>query len=268
MVGISEVPANWYSSEGIKKGVDTVCQESALSISITDGSEYIFSLGMTMRTPGMDKELVIGLLFSEGIIDNFNQISDFSIIDDDVLVTIPSLIEKDISDFQRRISSTSSCGVCGKDSISNLLHIHGPELSDNIIIKSSVINKCLDDLRKSQFLFQNTGGAHASGLFNINGELLFIAEDIGRHNAMDKLVGSILCESPQLFADSFILFSGRLSFELVHKARRAGIPVLVAIGAPSSLAIDIALEHGLTLVGFAKNNNMTVYSGRGRISHY
>jgi FdhD protein len=267
MEGLRDVPANWLSSEGIRKGTDTVCQESALSISISDGSESILSLGMTMRTPGMDKELVVGLLFSEGIIDSFNQITDFQIQDNNFLVVIPSINEKDISEFQRRKSSTSSCGVCGKESISNLLHIHGPELSETLLLKSSVINGSIDELRKHQFLFQKTGGAHASGLFDINGKLLFIAEDIGRHNAMDKLVGTVLCSSDNIFAESFILFSGRLSFELVHKARRAGISVLIAIGAPSSLAIDIALEHGLTLVGFTKNNKMTVYSGKGRIIH-
>jgi FdhD protein len=267
MAGLRDVPAHWLTSEGITKGMDIVCHESALSISISDGLGFVFPLGMTMRTPGMDKELVIGLLFSEGIIDDFSQISEIQILNDDILVMIPSLDEKNMSEFQRRISSTSSCGVCGKDSISNLLHIHGPELSEDVLIKSSVINDSIEDLRKKQSIFQKTGGAHASGLFDVNGKLLFIAEDIGRHNAMDKLVGSIMSESPEIFSKSFILFSGRLSFELVHKARRAGIPVLVAIGAPSSLAIDIALEHGLTLVGFAKNNNMTVYSGRGRISH-
>ena len=267
MEGLREVAANWLSSEGILKGNDTVCQESALSITISNGSDIIFPLGMTMRTPGMDKELVVGLLYSEGIIDSYEEIKEFQNKSNDVTVIIPSIDQKNLTDFQRRISSTSSCGICGKDSISNLLHIHGPKLSESISICSSVINNSIDELRKNQYLFQLTGGAHASGLFDVQGNLLFITEDIGRHNAMDKLVGSVLLSSENIFSDSFILFSGRLSFELVHKARRAGISVLIAIGAPSSLAIDIALEHGLTLVGFTKNNNMTVYSGRGRISH-
>ena len=267
MEGLTEVPANWLSSEGILKGTDIVCEESALSITISNGSDILFPLGMTMRTPGMDKELVIDLLYSEGIIDSFEDIKEFQIQINDVLVIIPSIEQKNITDFQRRISSTSSCGICGKDSISNLLHIHGPELSQSFSISSSIINSSIDELRNNQYLFQKTGGAHASGLFDIHGNLLSITEDIGRHNAMDKLVGSVLLSKKNVFSDSFILFSGRLSFELVHKARRAGIAVLIAIGAPSSLAIDIALEHGLTLVGFTKNNNMTVYSGRGRISH-
>ena len=267
MEGLRDVPAQWLSSDGIRKGIDTVCQESALSISISDGRELSFSLGITMRTPGCDKELVIGLLFSEGIINSSDQISDLTIHNDKALAVIPNINQTNISQFLRRKSSTSSCGICGKESISNLLHIHGPKLSENVNVPSSVINSCIDELRKNQSLFEKSGGAHACGLFSLSGELLFSAEDIGRHNAMDKLVGKVLLSSKKAFVESFILFSGRLSFELVHKARRAGIPVLIAIGAPSSLAIDIALEHGLTLVGFTKNNNMTVYSGRGRISH-
>lgn len=267
MEGLSEVPANWLSSDGIRKGTDIVCEEEALSISISDGADLMFSLGMTMRTPGNDKELVIGLLYSEGIIDSVDEILNMHEQEGNFVVIIPHINEKNLSDFQRRISSTSSCGVCGKDSISNMLHIHGPELTNNFFINSAVINNSVKELQNNQFLFQKTGGAHASGLFDKNGNLLHIAEDIGRHNAMDKLVGTVLLSSDNVFLESFILFSGRLSFELVHKARRAGIPILIAIGAPSSLAIDIALEHGLTLVGFTKNSNMTVYSGRGRISH-
>ena len=133
------------------------------------------------------------------------------------------------------------------------------------MVESLIINQSTETLRNQQKLFHDTGGTHACGLFDKNGNLLFIAEDIGRHNAMDKLVGNILSNSVELFLETFIVFSGRLSFELVHKARRAGISILVSIGAPSSLAIDIAVEHGLTIVGFAKNKNMTVYTGRARI---
>jgi FdhD protein len=180
-------------------------------------------------------------------------------------VIVSDIDEGTISDFNRRNTSTASCGVCGKESISNLLHIHGPELSKNLTIESSIIASSIDQLRSQQKLFHDTGGTHACGLFDINGNLLFIGEDIGRHNAMDKLVGNVLSKSNEIFIESFIIFSGRLSFELVHKARRAGISILVSIGAPSSLAIDIAVEHGLTIVGFAKNNSMTVYTGRTRI---
>lgn len=266
MEGLRDVSAHWLSPNGINKGRDVVCHESALSISVSNGSDFVFSLGMTMRTPGMDKELVVGLLFSEGLINSVDQIENFLIKEDNVSVIIPSISEKDVAVMQRRSSSTSSCGVCGKESISNLLHIHGPELSSNIRIESALINNSLSELRKNQILFNKTGGTHASGLFDTNGNLLLVTEDIGRHNAMDKLVGTFLLSSVD-FSETFVLFSGRISFELVHKARRAGIPVIVAIGAPSSLAIDIALEHGMTLIGFTKNNNMTVYSGRGRINH-
>ena len=136
-----------------------------------------------------------------------------------------------------------------------------------MVINTSIISQSIDELRNQQKLFHDTGGTHACGLFDKNGNLLFIGEDIGRHNAMDKLVGNVLSNSSHSFLESFIIFSGRLSFELVHKARRAGISILVSIGAPSSLAIDIAIEHGLTIVGFAKNNNMTVYTGRARIAN-
>ena len=265
MEGLTDVPARWITSEGVKKGIDKICIEEALSISVSNGRDISLSLGVTMRTPGKDIELVTGLLYSEGVINSYEQISDFNINGDQIQVIVSGIDERTVSDFNRRNTSTASCGVCGKESISNLLHIHGPKLSKNFNIHSSIISPSIDELRCQQKLFHDTGGTHACGLFDKNGNLLFIGEDIGRHNAMDKLVGNVLSISNRIFTESFIIFSGRLSFELVHKARRAGISVLVSIGAPSSLAIDIAVEHGLTIVGFAKNNSMTVYTGRTRI---
>ena len=267
MEGLTDVPAKWITSEGVIKGIDTICVEEALSISVSNGSEINFSLGVTMRTPGNDIHLVTGLLFSEGIINSYEQIIDFNFKNSEVTVIVSDLDEKTISDYTRKNTSTASCGVCGKESISNLLHIHGPEISKDFSIESSIISLSTDKLRNQQKLFQDTGGTHACGLFDNNGNLLFIGEDIGRHNAMDKLVGKVLSNSADIFLEAFIIFSGRLSFELVHKARRAGISILVSIGAPSSLAIDIAVEHGLTIVGFAKNKNMTVYTGRARIKN-
>ena len=267
MEGLTDVPAKWITSEGVRKGIDTICVEEALSISVSTGSEINFSLGVTMRTPGDDIHLVTGLLFSEGIINSYEQIIDFNFKNSDVTVIVSDLDEKTISDYTRKNTSTASCGVCGKESISNLLHIHGPEISKDFSIESSIVSLSTDKLRNQQKLFQDTGGTHACGLFDKNGNLLFIGEDIGRHNAMDKLVGNVLSNSADIFLQTFIIFSGRLSFELVHKARRAGISILVSIGAPSSLAIDIAVEHGLTIVGFAKNKNMTVYTGRARIKN-
>lgn len=267
MEGLTDVPAKWITSEGVIKGIDTICVEEALSISVSNGSKINFSLGVTMRTPGDDIHLVTGLLFSEGIINSYEQIIDFNFKNSEVTVIVSDLDEKTISDFTRKNTSTASCGVCGKESISNLLHIHGPEISKDFSIESSIISLSTDKLRNQQKLFQDTGGTHACGLFDNNGNLLFIGEDIGRHNAMDKLVGKVLSNSADIFLEAFIIFSGRLSFELVHKARRAGISILVSIGAPSSLAIDIAVEHGLTIVGFAKNKNMTVYTGRARIKN-
>ena len=267
MEGLTDVPAKWITSEGVRKGIDTICVEEALSISVSNGSEINFSLGVTMRTPGDDIHLVTGLLFSEGIINSYEQIIDFNFKNSDVTVIVSDLDEKTISDYTRKNTSTASCGVCGKESISNLLHIHGPEISKDFSIESSIVSLSTDKLRNQQKLFQDTGGTHACGLFDKNGNLLFIGEDIGRHNAMDKLVGNVLSNSADIFLQTFIIFSGRLSFELVHKARRAGISILVSIGAPSSLAIDIAVEHGLTIVGFAKNKNMTVYTGRARIAN-
>ena len=267
MEGLTDVPAKWITSEGVRKGIDTICVEEALSISVSNGSEINFSLGVTMRTPGDDIHLVTGLLFSEGIINSYEQIIDFNFKNSDVTVIVSDLDEKTISDYTRKNTSTASCGVCGKESISNLLHIHGPEISKDFSIESSIVSLSTDKLRNQQKLFQDTGGTHACGLFDKNGNLLFIGEDIGRHNAMDKLVGNVLSNSVDIVLQTFIIFSGRLSFELVHKARRAGISILVSIGAPSSLAIDIAVEHGLTIVGFAKNKNMTVYTGRARIKN-
>ena len=161
---------------------------------------------------------------------------------------------------------TSSCGICGKDSISNLLHIHGPKLSESFIASHQNISDSVSGLRKKQETFDLTGGTHACGRAGPDGKITDVREDIGRHNAMDKLIGAALLGEEIPINEEMVVVSGRASFELVQKALKAGSPAMVSVGAPSSLAVDMANEHGMTLVSFANQDRMTVFSGSNRIS--
>ena len=168
-------------------------------------------------------------------------------------------------EHKRKLTMTSSCGICGKESISNLIHMHGPELSKNIFVNIEAISNAISSLQNGQNFFSSTGGTHACARIDNSGSLISIAEDIGRHNAMDKLIGNALKNDYLPVKNEIVVVSGRASFELVQKSLRAGFPIMVALGAPSSLAIDLALEHGMTLVGFAKKNKITIFSGSKRI---
>ena len=165
----------------------------------------------------------------------------------------------------RRSTITSSCGICGKDSISNLLHIHGPPLSESFKINQQIVSNAVAALRAHQGTFDLTGGSHACARVLPGVGVIDVFEDIGRHNAMDKLVGNAIKLGHIPIKDELVVVSGRASFELVQKSLRAGFPIFISVGAPSSLAVDLANEHGMTLICFAAENRMTVFSGSGRI---
>ena len=165
----------------------------------------------------------------------------------------------------RRTTITSSCGICGKDSISNLLHIHGPPLSESIRVNQQDVSKAVTALREHQASFDLTGGSHACARVLPGGGVIDAHEDIGRHNAMDKLVGNAVKLGHTPITDEMVVVSGRASFELVQKSLRAGFPVFISVGAPSSLAVDLANEHRMTLICFAAETRMTVFSGSGRV---
>jgi FdhD protein len=234
-----------------------------------------------MRTPGDDAELAAGFLFTVGILKSPDQIRQIrhcgtgrtesdtngaSKRDGDrkqntIRVDLRDEIDVDLKRLERNFYTTSSCGVCGKSSI-EALHTGAKKLPDldHPIIDSDLIHRLPERLRASQDVFDQTGGLHASALFTTDGELDMTREDVGRHNALDKVIGAKFIARDLPLSDRILLVSGRLSFELVQKALMAGIPIVIAVGAPSSLAVELANEFGMTLVGFVRDGSFNVYS--------
>ena len=233
------------------------------------------SISITMRTPGDDENLVIGLLFNEGIVNDFSEISKVESIGDKVgqydlqnkiRVTLNDAKNLDIKLLRRNFLTNSSCGVCGKTSIDSIEVISKKKLNPSKpIIKTSILTKIPNILRQEQSEFSRTGGIHASGLFDALGNPLVIKEDVGRHNALDKVIGYSLKNSTFDNDNQFIACSGRLSFELVQKTLMADIGLLMGVGAPTSLAIDLAKRFGMTLIGFVKSDSFNIYCGENRI---
>lgn len=220
------------------------------------------NLAVTMRTPGHDRELAVGFLFTEGILQNRSQIEAISTESNRVELTVAAA-----ADFvERRFYLTSSCGVCGKASIEALESIGCPFLDrQQPVIPSELIARLPDALRSQQPVFDHTGGLHAAGLFDITGRLLYLEEDIGRHNAVDKLIGAAVLNGLTPLNRHILMLSGRAGFELIQKALMAGIAIVAAVGAPSSLAVESALRYGMTLAGFVRNGRYNVYSGEERL---
>jgi FdhD protein len=226
------------------------------------------SLSVTMRTPGHDFELAAGFLFAENIISGASQILGMTSSQPNVVaveLSPDAAIEPPKS--QRGFVMTSACGLCGKESLESLAVNRCPVLPpDGLQIDAGVLHRLPQELRRQQNIFESTGGLHAAALFNTQGELDSLREDVGRHNAVDKLVGHALLRYRTPLHDSVMLVSGRASFELVQKAAMAGIPLLAAVGAPSSLAVATAERCRMTLIGFLRNGGFNVYSGSVRVS--
>jgi FdhD protein len=241
-----------FTHDGIS---DVVAIEEPLEVRV-DGAP----LAVTMRTPGHDEELALGFLYGEGLIDSLREVG----LTDDLAnntIEVAGPLTRDPG--TRRFYTTSSCGVCGKGALEEVA-VSSAALPDG----PTIARELAADLpsRLEQPTFQRTGGVHATGLFDVHGELLFSREDVGRHNAMDKVVGRALMEGMLPLGGSLLCVSGRLSFELVQKAAVAGAPILIGVGAPSSLAIELAADRGLTLCGFARRGKVNVYSRPERIS--
>jgi FdhD protein len=233
------------------------------------GSEPI-SFGTTMRTPGDDESLAAGLLYGEGIVD---RASDIDAIESStrrpnvVNVRLKSTVTLETQLSPRRFSAGSSCGVCGTTSLdAAIARAAATRIDATGKVDLEVLLRLPQVMRESQARFGDTGGIHASALFDMQGTLRSLAEDVGRHNAFDKLVGENLLAGRLPFSDHVVLLSGRASFELVQKALRAGVSVLAAIGAPSSLAVNLAAASGLTLVGFLRPTHCNVYSHAERLA--
>ena len=231
-----------------------------------------YSLGVTLRTPGDDEELVAGFLFSEGIISKREDLVALRMPGDKdpernlVRVTLDPSVRLTENSAARRFSAGSACGVCGKASIAQLRRrgMRRPESSS--LFDPEILCQLPPILRETQAVFVRTGGLHAAALFTTTGELLVLREDIGRHNAVDKVIGWALLGGRVTLSDHLLLVSGRGGFEIVQKSIAAGIPLLASVSAPSSLAVQLARELGLTLVGFLRGRRFVIYAGEERIA--
>ena len=227
------------------------------------------TISITMRTPGNDEELATGFLFTEGIIQSKEQLAistTIAVSENKVLVTLNENASPHLQQSDRNFYTTSSCGVCGKSSIDAIRTVSPfQQKTDDIRIASEIFTTLSDTLQKQQTLFNSTGGLHASALFDLAGNCITLREDVGRHNALDKLIGHTFLQNNLPLDNHILLLSGRASFELIQKAVMAGIKVVVAIGAPSSLAVQLAKENGITLIGFLRGNHFNIYAGSERI---
>ncbi len=267
-----------FTKDKLENIEDLISIEEPLEISLRfkDKEKWITkSLSITMRTPGHDEDLVRGFLFNEQIIQNIKDIENIESFGDKVgqyniqnkiLVTLNNSQNVNISNIKREFLTNSSCGVCGKSSLDALEIIKkdktpksNPKLRKEIIINSPLI------LRKNQSEFAKTGGIHASGLFSSNGSLISLREDVGRHNALDKMIGDSLLNNYLKPNDQFITCSGRLNFELVQKVLMTNIGLMIGVGAPTSLAIDLANRFDMTLVGFVKEDSFNIYTNNQKV---
>ncbi len=263
MTGVRETDAICIEADQLTRIRDIIALEEPLLVRLKHrGVEH--SLGLTMRTPGSDEALIYGFVYSEGIINSLQEANDIEYGSDEVLLTLSDTIEFDSETHRRVTTMTSACGVCGKESLTHLPQCHEYPLNSEFqIYPDDLVNASLI-LSASQTLFKLTGGTHAAGAFDLDGNLIFHEEDVGRHNAMDKLIGKLMLNNINT-SQHFVMVSGRSSFELVQKAIRAGFPILGSVGAASSLAIDLAREHDLTLANFVKDNRMVIHSSSHRI---
>ena len=267
-----------FSSEIFRDTEDLISVEEPLEISLKYKLENKWNkqnLSITMRTPGHDKDLVRGFLFNEQIITSLNDIKAIESYGDKVgqyniqnkiLATLTNAENTNITKIKRDFLTNSSCGVCGKTSLDALeiikkdkTHSSEPKITKEIIIQSP------DTLREAQSEFSKTGGIHASGLFDSNGKVIELREDVGRHNALDKLVGCALKNNQLDPKTQFITCSGRLNFELVQKVLMTDIGIMIGVGAPTSLAIDLANKFDITLIGFVKRDSFNIYTNNKKV---
>ncbi len=252
---------------------DKVAVEEPLQIQLeysTTTGKMLKDIAVTMRTPGNDEELTAGFLFTEGIIKDKDAISEIkrSHADENILqVILKEAIIPVLGNAARNFYTTSSCGVCGKASIDAINTVSSfAALKDNIHIDLNILYQLQDSIKAEQKIFEDTGGIHASALFDCEGKFIMLREDVGRHNALDKIIGAALMSNELPLNNCLLFLSGRASFELVQKAVMAGIKFIAAVGAPSSLALEMAKDNGITLIGFLRNDRFNIYSGKERIN--
>ena len=264
MSGARESDAVRISNQGSEHVMDNLAIETPLYIEILQ-KDQTYPMGITMRTPGEDIDLVVGFLYSEGIIEGYESIEDIMELDNTVSIRISEDVVIDLESHRRQTVTTSACGVCGKTSLTNLHQIHNATLNKSFQIESNLLSKNLELLNSKQPLFELTGGTHAAVAFDRKGAVIAAREDVGRHNALDKLIGHMIRNGGLNNTELILQVSGRSSFELVQKSIRAGFPIMASVGAASSLAVELAREYNLTLVGFLKPDSMVIHSSPNRI---
>jgi FdhD protein len=266
-----------YQEGAMQRLDDLVAVEEPLEIRLGYGPAHVReqkSLAVTMRTPGHDLELALGFLFTEGIIHRMDEVGNIRHCEqvkkeeekgNVVRVELGPSVRVDWAKLQRNFYTSSSCGVCGKSSIESVAVECRPLEDSGWSVSVKTLLSLSESLREQQAVFAHTGGLHASGLFDAQGTLIMLREDVGRHNALDKVIGAAMGNGWLPLSQYMLLVSGRASFELVQKAAKAGISVLVAVGAPSSLAVSLAESLGITLIGFLRDKRFNVYTHPQRV---
>lgn len=280
---IQKIPVIKVAGQITETYLDTLAIEEPLEIRIAFGTKpnrIRRNISVTMRTPGDDTELAIGFLFTEGVIKARNEISDVlqslaaadDLQENIILIELEENVIPTLQNSERNFYTTSSCGVCGKGSIEAIrtTSVFNLNEKDNLKVSKEILLRLPGLLRDHQNIFDATGGLHACALFSPEGDFLQLREDVGRHNALDKLIGYALNEGLLPLENTVLLLSGRASFELIQKAAMAGIRMIAAVGAPSSLAVGLAAEFGITLVGFLRESRFNIYTMAHRIviPHY
>ncbi|MBE9007340.1 formate dehydrogenase accessory sulfurtransferase FdhD [Fortiea sp. LEGE XX443] len=252
---------------------DQLTTEEPLEIRLTSPSRTV---AITMRTPGADFELAAGFLFSEGVIRNKEDIQKMSYCTDEsvdgeqryniINVQLQMGINPNLQPLERHFYTNSACGVCGKASIEALRLQGYAKITSNLTVKPEIIYSLSEKLRSHQGIFTATGGLHAAAVFDAQGKMLHLQEDVGRHNALDKLIGRALLSNELPFSNHIVMVSGRSSFEILQKSVVAGVPIVCSVSAPSSLAVFVAQEFGITLIGFLRGERFNIYTGWERLS--
>ncbi|MDH3403970.1 MAG: formate dehydrogenase accessory sulfurtransferase FdhD [Acidobacteriota bacterium] len=273
--GTQAVEAETLTASGRERRRELLAVEEPLGIRVVaerGGRPERFDVAVTMRTPGADRELALGFLFTEGVVTAGDAVARVreceaptaqpgSVVE----VYLRPGVDFDADRFRRNVYTSSSCGICGRAAIEQVRMLCPAVPGDGPRIARETLWTLPARLRAGQAVFADTGGLHAAGLFDAAGELLVLREDVGRHNAVDKVIGRLLADDALPAAGRLLMVSGRVSFELVQKAALAGIPVLAAVGAPSSLAVELGSDLGMTIIGFLRGERCNVYCGQGRV---
>jgi FdhD protein len=290
---VSQTSVEKVTGQDSRMVLDQLAVEEPLEIQFTYGpsnARQTKSISITMRTPGNDFDLAAGFLMTEGVVRNANDIeqivyanhpvsesAQFRLIMDAgkpnakhniVRVDLATHVNVNLASLQRNFYTTSSCGICGKASLLSLRTVCPPRTPNNFRVEAQLLYRLPELLRASQGVFDHTGGLHGAGLFDSTGRLLALREDVGRHNAVDKLIGCEFLAGRTPLLERVLLLSGRASFELLQKSLMGGIPMVAAVGAPSSLAVAVAKEFDITLVGFLRDNHFNIYHGSERIDGF